>query len=78
MGVHKDKRAGSWIARSKMVNGKRKYLGAFKSEADAENAVAIYELTKLTTSNFAPLHRVETPFELPKKRGFFARLFRRA
>jgi len=78
MGAHYDKSKKRWIARSKMVNGKRKYLGAFKSEADAENAVAIYELTKLTTSNFAPLHQVETPFELPKKQGFFARLFRRA
>jgi len=78
MSVYYAKEKKRWIARSKMVNGKRTYLGAFKSEADAENAVAIYELTKLTTSNFAPLHQVETPFELPKKQGFFARLFRRA
>lgn len=78
MGAHYDKSKKRWIARSKMVNGKRKYLGAFKSEADAENAVVIYELTKLTTSNFVPLHQVETLFELPKKQGFFARLFRRA
>lgn len=80
MGFHYDKSKKRWIARSKMVKGERVYLGAFKSEADAENAYAVHELTRTITST-PELHRVKvdlvSPKELHKDKSWFNRLFGR-
>ena len=77
MGIYKDKRSGSWVARGKTVNGKRPYIGSFKSEAEAENAYALHDLTHLS-GTFTFRYDETSVYELPKKRGFLARLFRRA
>jgi len=77
MGTYRDKRSGSWIARTRMVNGKREYLGAFKTEEAAQKAFQVSEVVRMRGVYF-PEYDTELRFELPKRQSFFKRLFRRA
>jgi len=77
MGTYRDKRSGSWIARTRMKDGKREYLGAFKTEEAAQKAFMVSEVVRVKGIHF-PEYDTELRFELPKRPGFFKRLFRRA
>lgn len=79
MGIYQDKRSGSFVARTKTVNGKREYLGAFKTREEAEKAFKISEAVQ-ERGFIHPLYdRDELQFELPKDtRSLFQRIFRRA
>lgn len=77
MGVHLDKRSGSYIARTRTNNGKREYLGAFKTEEAAQKAFQVSEVVRMR-GIYYPEYDTELRFELPKRKSFFKRLFRRA
>jgi len=77
MGTYLDKRSGSWIARTRMKDGKREYLGAFKTEEAAQKAFQVSEIVR-ARGIYYPEYDTELRFELPKRPGFFKRLFRRA
>jgi|JI6StandDraft_1071083.scaffolds.fasta_scaffold282557_2 hypothetical protein len=81
MGIYRDKRSGSFIARTDTINGKREYLGAFKTEEAADKA---YQISKAVHERgfIHPLYEgADLAFELPKQRvvnlGFFKRLFKK-
>ena len=80
MGIYKDKRSGSWVARGKTRNGKREYLGSFKTEEEANYAYAIntqsHQLRPFVIKEQGLLDELELALE-PPKQGFFARLFKR-
>lgn len=49
MGVYFDKRKNKYVARSKQVNGKREYLGAFDKPLDAKNAYKEWDMQQEMT-----------------------------
>lgn len=79
MGIYVDKRTNTWVARTRTKDGKREYLGTFKTKEAAEKAFKVSELV-LERGFIHPLYDDhELIFEQPKDtRSLFQRLFRRA
>lgn len=51
MGVYQDKRTGNWVARSRTVNGKRKYIGTYSDYSSAIRAVLKHDGTVVIKAN---------------------------
>ena len=70
VGIYKDNRSGTWVARSRAVKGKRTYLGAYKTPEDALKAFSIHEqANKISQSR---LENVQIAYE-PKPLNLFSR-----
>lgn len=80
MGIYRDKRSGSWVARGKTVNGKREYLGTFKTDDEARNAFAVNEMARQRAEKLIPLTELPLHYEPRSLNPFKAllKLFKRA